>query len=169
MKTKSSGCSNLTAFAGKLIAFGCGLSLIAASAYGQFKGFSAASIEPVPAVTLTPDTTVEVPVSVRIRKGYHINSNQPLESYLIPTKLSWDAVPLVVASIEYPQAEEITPAFSRKPLAVYSSRVVIRTRFQVPAVAIGLSEVKGKFRFQACSDKACLAPKTIAVSIPIRR
>ncbi len=169
MKTRSSGCCDWASLAGKLTLCACGLSFVIAAGLGQFKGFSAASIEPIPAVALTPGAAVEVPVSVRIRKGYHINSNRPLEDYLIPTKLSWDAAPLVVASIDYPQAQEIKPSFSQKPLSVYSSRIVIRTRFQAPAAEIGLSELKGKFRFQACDDKSCLPPKTIDVSAPVRR
>ena len=169
MKARSSGCCDWARLAGKLTACACGLSLAAAAGFGQFAGFSAASIEPAPAVALTPGAAVEVPVSVRIRKGYHINSNQPLEDYLIPTKLSWDAAPLVVVSIDYPQAEEIRPSFSAKPLAVYSSRIVIRTRFQAPAAETGLSELRGKFRFQACDDKSCLPPQTIDFSTPVRR
>ncbi len=169
MKARSRNCCDFTGLAEKLTAWGCGLSLIAASGLGQFIGFSAAFIEPGPSVTLTPGATVDVPISVRIRKGYHINSNRPLEDYLIPTKLSWNAAPLVVASIDYPQAEEIRPSFSAKSLSVYSSRIVIRTRFQAPAAENDLSELKGKFRFQACNDKSCLPPKTIDVSVPVRR
>ncbi len=170
MKAISSGCCDRAGLAAKPIVRGCALGLIAAAGFGQFQGFSAASIEPpAPAAELTPGAVVEAPLAVRIRKGYHINSNRPLEDYLIPTKLSWDAAPLVVEAIDYPQAETIEPSFSTKPLAVYSSRIVIRTRFRVPAAGADLSELKGKFRFQACTDKACLPPRTIDVSVPVRR
>jgi len=54
-------------------------------------------------------------------------------------------------------------------LSVYSLRVVIQSTFQVPENIADMTELKGKFRFQACNDKSCLAPKTIDVTIPIRR
>lgn len=169
MKARSSGCCDFAGLTRRLAAGACGLILAAVAAFGQFRGFSAVSIEPVPAAALMPGAPLEVPVAVRIRKGYHINADRPLEDYLIPTKLSWRAAPLVAASIDYPPAERIRPSFSEKPLAVYSSRIVIRTRFAAPAAETGLSELKGKLRFQACTDKACLPPKTIEFAVPVRR
>lgn len=168
MRTKSSGCCELAGAAWKLPACACCL-ILAAAAFGQFQGFSAVSIEPAPAAAIAPGASVEVPVAVRIRKGYHINSNRPLEEYLIPTKLSWDAAPLVASSIDYPPAERINPSFSEKPLAVYSSRLVIRTRFQAPPAETVPAELQGKLRFQACTDKACLPPKTLEFAVPVRR
>lgn len=169
MRAKSSACCDFARMARSVAAIGFGLALVAAVALAQFTGFSAASIERSSGVELSPGTVVEVPVAIKIRKGYHINSNRPLESYLIPTKLSWDAAPLTVKSMEYPEAEEVSYSFSEKPLSVYSSRVVILSSFQVPENIADMSELKGKFRFQACNDKSCLAPKTIDVTIPIRR
>ncbi len=169
MRPKSSDCCDFARVPRGAIAVGFGLAFAATIAFGQFKGFSAATIEPSSGVELLPGSIVEVPVAIRIRKGYHINSNQPLESYLIPTKLSWDVEPLSLASVTYPEAEQVSYSFSEKPLSVYSSRVVIQSSFQVPDSAVDMTELKGKFRFQACNDKSCLAPKTIDVSIPIRR
>jgi len=169
MRAKSSACCDFARLARSVAAIGFGLALVAAVGLAQFTGFSAVSIERSSGVELSPGTVVEVPVAIKIRKGYHINSNQPLESYLIPTKLSWDAEPLTVKSVEYPEAEEVKYSFSEQPLSVYSSRVVIQSAFQVPQNIADMTELKGKFRFQACNDKACLAPKTIDVTIPIRR
>ena len=70
-------------------------------------------------------------VGIRIRRGYHINSNRPNEPYLIPTSLSWNQPPFRVVSIEYPPAEEVRYDFSEEPLSVYSSRIEIVTTFLV--------------------------------------
>ena len=111
---------------------------------------------------------LQVPVAVRIRRGYHINSNKPNDPYLIPTSLAWPGVPLRVSSVMYPPAEEVKYDFSDKPLSVYSSRVEIVTTFQVESVPEEVDELRGSFRFQACNDKACLPPKTLPVSVPVR-
>ena len=138
-------------------------------AAGQQLGFSAASIEPSSGVRIDAPGKLQVPVAVRIRRGYHINSNRPNEPYLIPTSLSWDDAPFRVESVAFPPAEEVRYDFSDAPLAVYSSRIRIVTTFIVDSVPAALRELRGSLRFQACNDKACLPPRTIPVTVPVRR
>ena len=144
--------------------------LLGAPLPAQQLGFSAATIEPSPGIRITGPGPLRVPITVRIRRGYHINSDKPNDPYLIPTRLSWpDVLPLRVESVAYPAAEEVRYDFSDKPLSVYSSRVEIVTTFHVESVPAGTAELRGSFRFQACNDKACLPPKTLPVSVPVRR
>ena len=138
------------------------------SATQQFR-FLAASIEPSPGVRIDKPGQVRVPVGIRIRRGYHINSNTPNERYLIPTSLTWDTPPFEVKSVEYPAAEEVRYDFSEEPLSVYSSRIEIVTTFRVESVPAELAELSARFRFQACDDRSCLPPRTIPVKIPVRR
>ena len=144
------------------------LSLSSVALAQQFR-FSAASIEPHSGVSITEAGEVQVPVAVRVRRGYHINSNQPNEPYLIPTSLTWDDSPFAVESVEYPPAEEVRYDFSDEPLSVYSSRIEIVTTFRVVSLPDDLRELRGAFRFQACNDKACLPPRTIPVTVPVRQ
>lgn len=134
----------------------------------SYRGLRAASVVPGEPVALKAGKTVKMPLTVQIRGGYHINSNQPNEDYLIPTRLTWNATVVVAKDIEYPEAEQVTYGFSDKPLSVYSGRIVIRTIFQAPAqLPATVRELTGKLRYQACNDKACLPPKTIDVVVPI--
>ena len=135
----------------------------------QQLGFFAASIEPSPGVRITGAGPLEVPITVRVRRGYHINSNRPNDPYLIPTSLAWPNVPFRTTSVTFPPAEEVKYDFSDKPLSVYSSIVEIVTTFHVESVPEGVDELRGSFRFQACNDKACLPPKTLPVTVPVRR
>lgn len=144
--------------------------LLGAQLSAQQLGFSAATIEPSPGIRITGPGPLRVPITVRIRRGYHINSDKPNDPYLIPTHLSWpDVLPLRVESVAYPPAEEVKYDFSDKPLSVYSSRVEIVTTFHVESVPADPGELRGSFRFQACNDKACLPPKTLPVRVPVRR
>ena len=146
------------------------LALPGAPLPAQQFGFSAATIEPSPGIRITGPGPLRVPITVRIRRGYHINSDKPNDRYLIPTHLSWpNVVPLRVESVIYPPAEEVKYDFSDKPLSVYSSRVEIMTTFLVESVPADMGELRGSFRFQACNDKACLPPKTLPVRVPVRR
>ncbi len=145
-----------------------GLILAVLAAAGQFRGFEAATIEPSPTFEVKAGEMLEIPVSVRVRYGYHINSNRPNDDYLIPTHLTWDDGPLKAVAVKFPEAETVKYDFSEKPLSVYSGRIVITTKFDAPQSTPALSELTGKLRYQACNDKACLPPKTADISIPLR-
>ena len=134
----------------------------------SFSGFHAASVLPSGTVTLEPGRQVVVPVAVRIRPGFHVNSDKPADVYLIPTTLTWDTEVLELQDIEYPPAELVVYEHSEKPLSVYSGKFLIRSSFGVPArIPDDFTEITGKLRYQACNDKACFPPKSLAVRIPI--
>ena len=156
------GCSNtlLTAF---LITVIVGLAGAQSSS-----GFHAAAVLPSGTVTLEPGRLVVIPVAVRIRPGFHINSDRPADAYLIPTKLTWRTEALALKGIEYPPAELVEYKHSDEPLSVYSGKFVIRSSFRVPAqIPDDLTELTGKLRYQACNDKACFPPKSLPVRIPL--
>lgn len=138
------------------------------SAQSFSRGLRVASIVPGPAVKLPPGATATVPVTVQIRPTYHINSNTPADEYLIPTKLTWEPSLLVWKRTDYPEAEIVNYSFSKKPLEVYSNKIVIVSHFAVPEnVPETLTELKGEVRYQACNNRACLPPKTVEVSVPV--
>ena len=138
-----------------------------ASLEGQFRGFQAASAVPSPPVEVKPGGTFAVPLTVRIRRGYHINSNKPLEDYLIPTQIVWDAAPFEVLGTEYPEAELVMYEFSESPLSVFSGEFTVKTKLKAPAKLPDAKELVGRMRYQACNDKACLAPTSFDVKIPL--
>jgi len=111
---------------------------------------------------------VEAPLRFTIRPGFHVNSSQPAEEYLIPTALSWTPGPLTAKGVTYPKARAVKYDFSEKPLLVYSGTITVSSRFAVARdAAPGAAKLTGKLRYQACNDKACFPPKTIEVSVPV--
>ncbi len=107
-------------------------------------------------------------VHAQLREGYHVNSNTPSEDYLIPLKLTWNAAPLEVVAVEYPAPRMEKYQFSAKPLSVFSGGFDITTKFKVPANAPnGPAILTGKLRYQACTDRMCLPPKTIEVPLTV--
>jgi thiol:disulfide interchange protein DsbD len=143
--------------------------MVATSAWAQFRGFQAATVMPPPPVVLTADEAVEASIFVRIRHGYHINSDKPAEQYMIPTRLTWNLESPSTSDVIYPEAELFVSQFSDEALLVYSGEVEFKTKFVVPAkVRSGLTELTGTLRYQACTDKACLAPTSVEFTLPIR-
>lgn len=119
-------------------------------------------------VTAKIGSTAEVKVSLHLRDGYHCNSNKPSDEYLIPLKLTWAAGPLESPEVSYPAPQMEKYSFSDKPLSVYTGNFELVTKFKVAASATpGQAFLTGKIRYQACTDRMCLQPKSIDVSVPI--
>jgi len=148
--------------------FTAALTLAAGVAWPQAPAGHVVSVETRPGLKARRGAELEIPLQVAIRSGYHINSNAPAEDYLIPTVLSWTPGPVAAKGVTYPKAESVKYDFSSKPLLVFSGAVPITTRFAVAADAPkGETRLGGKLRYQACTDKMCLAPRTLEVSVPV--
>ena len=107
------------------------LLLMGLSADAQlFRGFQAASILPPEPVQLKAGAEVEIPLVVRVRPGYHINSDLPREEYLIPTTVTWEAPALKLEGVDFPEAEIVKYSFSDEPLSVFSGEIIITSRFR---------------------------------------
>ena len=104
---------------------------------------------------------------VELRAGHHVNSHTPSDEYLIPLELTWEADPLAVEEITYPVPRMESYAFSSEPLSVYTGDFEIETRFRVPeGTPTGERTISGKLRYQACTNRLCLPPKTLQVKLP---
>ncbi|HET9478930.1 MAG TPA: protein-disulfide reductase DsbD domain-containing protein [Pyrinomonadaceae bacterium] len=111
--------------------------------------------------------TVRGTVVLDIPSGLHVQSNKPLDKYLIPTKLEIETpAGMKVGPVTYPRAVMRKLKFSKGAVAVYEGRAVVRFGVTVPANYNGSSgEIKGKLRFQACNDDACFPPVTREVKM----
>lgn len=106
-------------------------------------------------------------VVMEIPSGLHVQSNKPLDKFLVPTKLEIEAPQGVrLGSVIYPRAVLRNLKFSKGKVAVYEGRAIIRFNVTVPASYSGNSaEIKGRLRFQACNDEACFPPVTREVKM----
>jgi hypothetical protein len=126
------------------------------------------SIAPPEKVIAKIGAATEVKLSLELRAGYHCNSSKPSDEYLIPLKLTWTPGALESPEVTYPAPQMEKYSFSEKPLSVYTGNFELMTKFKVSASATpGQTIATGKLRYQACTDRMCLQPKTIDVIIPI--
>ncbi len=114
------------------------------------------------------NAAVQTKIPVTVKSGYHVNSNAPIEDYLIPLKLTWSSTgALEGGSVTYPKPSLEKYEFSEKPLSVYTGNFELVANFKVAANApAGPGAAVGKLRYQACSNKACYPPKTVEITIP---
>ncbi len=111
--------------------------------------------------------SVEARITLQLRHGYHVNSNTPNESFLLPLRLKWEPGPLVAGEIVYPKPEQRNYSFSSKPVSIFSGDFEVVTKFKVAADApAGPGIAVGKIRYQACSEDTCYRPSTLEVRLP---
>lgn len=112
---------------------------------------------------------VRVSIVIDIPGGYHINSNRPLETYLIATSVKVDPENgLRAGAVSYPRPLLKTFKFSKKQLSVYEGQVRLKFNVTVPAnYTDGSAKVKARVRLQSCNDEVCFPPKNHDVNLKI--
>jgi hypothetical protein len=151
-----------------------GLLLVSAFSYGQ-EGYGpkgpTVSMAPAPVVSVRQGKAATVPLSFRVSKGYHINSNRPKSEFLIPTTLKMSATTdIVIGKTTYPDGQDMSFAFAPdEKLNVYTGDfqvdVLVRPLRNVQA---GKYVVRGMLKYQACDNAACYPPKQLPVSFDVR-
>ena len=111
--------------------------------------------------------TVKGIVVMDIPSGFHVNSNHPLEKFLITTQLKLEPQNGIrVSAVSYPRAVLRKFKFSKSRVSVYEGRATMTFNVTVPAsVSSGAKELKGRLRFQSCNDELCFQPQTRDVSL----
>jgi hypothetical protein len=143
------------------------LGLVASSAAAQTSGKVVKVRAEQESYQVKRGASTNVSVIIDIDAGYHINSNRPLEKFLIATALKLDREPGITTSrVIYPKAKLEKFEFSEKPVSVFEGRAVLRfTARALPGATAGPRALRGKLTVQACNNEQCLRPQTIGVSI----
>jgi hypothetical protein len=117
---------------------------------------------------LSPGKTGQLVVKLRVDPGWHVNSNKPTESYLIPTVMKVDVpAPLRTQPPKYPAGKSVLLSFSPKPLSLYEGTVAWKVPVTVPpGTPAGAKRIAVQVQYQACDTKSCQPPSTLRVSVP---
>jgi len=116
-----------------------------------------------------PGETFKAAVILKIRPGYHINDNAPLDEFLIPTALAIADDPAVeVVEISYPAGHRGRFAYSQVDLVVYEGEAVLGVLLKATAgLPAGTLKLKAVLTYQACDNGSCLPPKDLAFDIAV--
>ncbi|HUM05691.1 MAG TPA: protein-disulfide reductase DsbD domain-containing protein [Terriglobales bacterium] len=129
------------------------------------------SLAPVPIASIPQGKSGTVPLSFRIVRGYHINSNKPKSEFLIPTALKVDATTdIVIGRITYPDGKDMSFAFSPdEKLNVYAGDFEVGVMVRpLRSVQAGKYMIRGNLKYQACDNAQCYPPKQMPVSFEVR-
>ena len=95
--------------------------------------------------------TVQATVVMDIPSGYHVNSNRPLEKFLIATQVKVEAPKgIPVGPVSYPRAVLRSFKFSKNRVSVYEGRATMRFNVAVSRDASPGSKEKVWRRYYPC-------------------
>jgi len=116
-----------------------------------------------------PGETFAAAVILKVRPGYHINDEAPLDEFLIPTALALAESPdFEVVEIAYPKGRRARFAYSEAELVVYEGEVVLGVLLKAKdGIAAGPRTIKGALSYQACNNESCLPPKELPLLIAV--
>jgi len=109
-----------------------------------------------------------VALQVRFFDNWHINSNQPLDEFVIPTEIRPDPNRnLKVSAVLFPAHTLKRFAFSDDQLAVFEKQITICMELQIDKRVKSPLQLAGRLYYQACDDLRCLAPQETAFQIDL--
>lgn len=104
-------------------------------------------------------------VHIELAEGWHINSEAPLDSFLVPTSLDLKTTPpdgIVFGKPRYPQ-----PMIQRNPvmgdLSLYTGAFDVQVPAKKGKGAVPPVRTRVTLHYQSCNNTMCLPPKSITV------
>jgi len=142
------------------------LALLAGTALGGGPVFSVSARWKEPPPPAGGAATVAVVVTVQ--PGWHVNSDTPLDPYLIPTRVRLDLPAGWTASVPlYPASKLVKLAFSDDKLAVFEGTFAVTVVVTAPAGSGAAGTLRGAVEAQACNDQVCLAPTEVPFEVAL--
>ena len=112
----------------------------------------------------TAGGAIAATVTLKIKSGWHVYANPTGSETAKPTVVAVTGAKLKAA--DYPKGETKAPAAGGEKVAVYEGTVAIPLTIELPADAkAGPLSLTVGVRYQACNDRACLAPSTLSVPL----
>ena len=116
-----------------------------------------------------PGTTAHVALAVTLDPGFHVNSNTPLDEFLIPTVLTLDPpAGISLEALAFPEAILLEQFGAEQPLAVFEEEFLIGAALTLDdTLAPGSYAVPGTLRYQACNDRMCFTPTSVQIQFDL--
>ncbi|MCA1686157.1 MAG: thioredoxin, partial [Planctomycetia bacterium] len=130
------------------------------------QGVVAVKVERVDPVVLPGHLEFQATVSLTVKDGWHVYANPPGVEGVSPTRVTVDEPKVNIVKVVYPPGvAKVLASSGKEKVGVYEGKVTITVRF-ADARGPGASH-KETVRFQACNDRACLAPAAVPVTVTV--
>ncbi len=148
----------------------CALAILAASGEIYSQELEVVKMLSSGPVSVAQGREATLTVRAKIKKGYHLQANPAAEEFLIPTTLKMQANDSIVPGEPvYPPGQPHKLMNSEDVLLTYDDELTIRLPVKVmDSAQPGDTSLTGELKFQACDDRRCFYPRSVAVVIPLR-
>ena len=105
-------------------------------------------------------------LTIKIEDGYHVNSAEPYQDYLIPTQIEiLNKNQISFEKINYPDGKDYELDFSDEELSVYEGTLNFNIKYKITDPST--KQIYLKLKTQACSDSECLPPQEHKITLNI--
>lgn len=117
-----------------------------------------------------PGGRVKINFTLKIKTGFHINSEKPGDQSMIPTKVILLPVEgFKLVSVTYPRPFMRKFSFTEKPIPVFEGAVKLQLHVKVDSgVKPGQYLLPVTVSFQACDNETCLMPQDWSVDLSLK-
>ncbi|RBP51003.1 DUF255 domain-containing protein [Arenicella xantha] len=103
-------------------------------------------------------------INISIAPGWHINANEVLSEFLIPTSLNTlKGSCATIQSVTYPKYHTVELGFQAEPLQVYEQTTNLTATLANNDHYESCAASAFELRIQACSDEVCLSPEIVPI------
>lgn len=103
-----------------------------------------------------------------IAHGYHIQANEEVMDWVLPSKLEMDSINGVSAvSMYFPKAHDFYLLGIDAPLKVFSNTLVVELEFEITETYDSSILWNGGLSYQACDGKQCFYPRTLPFTLQL--
>jgi DsbC/DsbD-like thiol-disulfide interchange protein len=139
---------------------------------GGVKGLVSVKVESITPRTVADHNEFDLTLSLTVREGWHVYANPPGVEGLPPTRLTIDpGQGFLIDRVDYPKGvAKVLAASGTEKVALYEGMVKLTAHVKPERDAKGTAPDVLRFTvsFQACNDRACLAPAKAAVVARLR-
>jgi hypothetical protein len=113
---------------------------------------------------------IDVNLDVTIKPSWHIYAGGTAAGTVKPTAVTLaPGTGATLVRADYPKGELKKLAGAGEAVAVYEGKVTLEVQLRIdPEASPGPLDLEFRLRYQACDDRACLAPATLAVPLRLR-
>lgn len=134
------------------------------------KGVVTASATVSKTAELAPRGEFDVTLTIAVKPGWHTYANPTGVEGIPPTRVSLDpGQGATLVRVEYPRGtSKVLASSGKEKVALYEGKAVLTARVKLDE---GVKAVPGSLNFtvqyQACNDRACLAPAKLKVAVTL--
>jgi thiol:disulfide interchange protein DsbD len=116
-----------------------------------------------------PGSTGYLAVTADIIEGWHINSNTPLDEYLIPTVLDLEAPDgIILKGILYPEPSLMKLDISDTPMSLYEGHITFGAVIAIAdTLRPGVYTIRTTLGYQGCNNATCVEPAAVSIETDI--